>query len=110
MKKLFDELFETSYGCTTKINQQNISLKDNGDSWVAEIILPGFSKKDVSINTDNEILEIKAENNERLSKNIKLSLNGIISIDKISSKLQDGILKLKLPKISEVKKISINVD
>jgi CRISPR type III-B/RAMP module RAMP protein Cmr1 len=110
MKTLFDELLETSYGCTTKINQQNVSVKDAGDVWAAEIILAGFSKKDVSITADNETLKIEANNDERQSKRITLSLNSLVAIDQISSKLQDGILKLKLPKISQVKKISINVD
>jgi CRISPR type III-B/RAMP module RAMP protein Cmr1 len=110
MKTLFEELLETSYGCTTKINQQSVSIKDSGDSWVAEVILAGFSKKDVNINADNETLKIEANNDERQSKRITLSLNSLVAIDKISSKLQDGILKLKLPKISQVKKISVNVD
>ena len=47
MKSLFEELLETSYVCTNKINQTNVSIQDNGDSWIAEVILAGFSKKDI---------------------------------------------------------------
>ena len=110
MKSLFEELLETSYGCTDKINQTNVSIQDRGDSWIAEVVLAGFSKKDISINTNNETLEIKAKNEERKSKEAKLKLNGLVSIDKISSKLQDGILKINLPKLITVNKISIRVD
>ena len=110
MKSLFEELLETSYGCTDKINKTNVSIQDHGDSWIAEVVLAGFSKKDISINTNNETLEIKAKNEERKSKEAKLKLNGLVSIDKISSKLQDGILKINLPKLITVNKISIRVD
>jgi HSP20 family molecular chaperone IbpA len=110
MKLLFDELFETSYGCTNKINQSNVSIQDQGDSWVAEVILAGFSKKDISINANNDTLEVKAKSEERQSREAKLKLNGLVSIDKISSRLQDGILKIKLPKLTTANKISIRVD
>ena len=109
MKSLLDELFETSYGCTNKINP-NVSIQDNGDSWIAEVILAGFSKKDISISTNNETLEVKAKNEERQPREAKLKLNGLVSIDKISSRLQDGILKIKLPKLTTANKISIRVD
>jgi HSP20 family molecular chaperone IbpA len=110
MKSLFEELLETSYGCTNKINQTSMSIKDLGDFWIAEIILAGFSKTDISINADNETLEVKAKNEERKSKDLRLKLSGLVSIDKISSKLKDGILKIKLPKITTNNKVSISID
>jgi HSP20 family molecular chaperone IbpA len=110
MKSLFEELLEMSYGCRNKINQPDVSIKDNGDSWVAEVVLPGFCKKDISIVSNNETLEVKAKNQERKSKDVKLKLSGLVSIDKISSKLQDGILKIDLPKVTTVNKIPIRVD
>lgn len=110
MKSLLEEILETSYGCTNKINQTNVSIQDFGDFWIAEIILAGFSKKDVSINANNETLEIKAKNEERKPEELKLKLSGLVFVDRISSKLQDGILKIKLPKITAVNKISISVN
>lgn len=110
MSTLLEQLVgSASYGCTTKINQQNISIKNTEEGFAAEVILPGFSKKDVSISADDKILEINAKNNERGNDQFRIKLNGLVSIKDITSKLENGILKLSLPKISSKDKVSISV-
>lgn len=110
MSTLLEQLVgSASYGCTTKLHQSNISIKSSENEFIAEVILPGFSKQDVSILADDKILEINAKNNERESDQFKIKLNGLVSIKDISSKLENGILKLSLPKISSKDRVSITV-
>ena len=110
MSTLLEQIIgSASYGCTTKINQQNISIKNAEEGFTAEVVLPGFSKEDISIFADDKILEINAKNDERGGDQFKIKLNGLVSIKDISSKLENGILKLSLPRISSKDKVPISI-
>jgi HSP20 family molecular chaperone IbpA len=99
----------SSYGCTKNVYNSNVNIKNSDSEFIAEVILPGFSKKDISIFTDDKILEINARKNGRDPAQFKINLNGLVSINNISSKLEDGILNISLPKISAVDRLSISV-
>ncbi|SUM68350.1 small heat shock protein [Staphylococcus saprophyticus] len=102
----------------------DISEKDDRYELKAE--LPGFSKDQIDISYENDMLIISAENNqvneekddegkiiqkERSYSNVKrmYSLNNIDE-DNIEAKFEDGILSIDLPKTenSQRKVIDIN--
>lgn len=92
----------------------NTDIKDEGDKYVLEADLPGFKKEDIKIDVEDDYLTITAERkSDYQEKNKKgsyvrcersygsysrsFSLDGIES-DKISAKLNNGVLELTLPK------------
>ena len=99
----------SSYGRTKHVYNSNVIIRDSYSGFIVEVILPGFSKKDISIFTDDKILEINARKNGRDPAQFKINLNGLVSINNIRSKLEDGILSISLPKISVVDRLSISV-
>ena len=74
-------------------------VKDSGDVYTSEIELAGFSKKDVKLTIEDDAVTIKAKNKER-SREFKLHLNNLVSLDHVTAELKNGLLKLTLPKTS----------
>ena len=99
---------------------------EEDDHYVLEAELPGFEKKDISIDVEGDQLVIRAareESTEEEKKNYihkerhygtytrRFDISGI-DIEKIAAKYEDGVLTLTLPKQEakepEGKKISID--
>lgn len=92
-------------------------LKDNGDSFTLEADLPGFDKKDITIEMDGDVLKISAERHsehedeDKKSKYIRcersygsyereFDISGI-EADAITAKYDNGVLTLNMPKKAE---------
>lgn len=72
--------------------------KDESGNNYLELDLPGIKKEDVQISVKDNFLEIKAE---RKSKNTsverKYTISKNVDCDKISAKMEDGVLTITLP-------------
>ena len=90
---------------------------DMSDHYLLEADLPGFDKKDIDIHIDGDQLIIKASyeaesedqgktyvRRERRNDTFmrSFSMDGI-DVEKISAAYDNGVLKLTLPKMAEVK-------
>ena len=89
-------------------------VTDNGDSYLLEADLPGFDKKDITMDVSGDVLTIRAErhsDHEDKSKQDKyircersygcytreFDVSGI-DTDHIKAKYTDGVLRLEMPK------------
>ena len=89
-------------------------IKDEGDHYVLEADLPGFDKKDIHVDTNGDVLTIRAErHSEHEDKDKKgkyvrcersygsysraFDLSGV-KADAIKAKYENGVLKLNMPK------------
>jgi HSP20 family molecular chaperone IbpA len=72
---------------------------DKDTHYEAEIAIPGFKKSDIKISATQYFLKIDAKNEKR-SFTEKINLANKVDIQNISSKLEDGILTITLPKKS----------
>lgn len=90
----------------------NYSVKENDDAFVAEFLVPGFSQKDLNVEVNDNILIVEGKDNQSgwtqdFSQRFRLpdSTDG----KNMEAKIENGILKLKLPKKKETnsKKITI---
>lgn len=93
-------------------------ITDEGDHFLLVSDLPGFDKKDINIEIDNENLTISAERKSEVKDEEKdkyicmersygkyvrqFGLEGINS-DEIKAKYENGVLRLELPKKKEEK-------
>ncbi len=121
---LLDQMFFTPSrqqgNCDTRLN-----IINNEDSFIVELAVPGYSKEEISINLEQQILKISAEAKENGTADNKFlrrefSLSGFdrsftlpksIDNEKISADFRDGILKITLPRKQEEvirKEISIS--
>lgn len=102
----------------------NTDVIDNGDSFELDAELPGFDRKNIRLDIENDCLTIcaerKTEDSETKPNFIKrerfygscsrsFDLTGI-DVDKITASYTDGVLKLILPKVPEEVPVSRSIE
>lgn len=117
---LVDEFFRND---AVRANFQ-VNVKENENEYGVEAVLPGFKKEDISIKYNENYLTISVNKKEevedetekyihRETSNVsmirKVYLKGIDQ-EKITAKLEDGILQVVVPKADEAKPIEITVE
>ena len=113
-------LFGRDGGTTT----YPVDIRENDDAIVLEAELPGFTKNEIEITTEEGVLTISATHkrereeksdkvhlSERSSRKVTRSFRFPHSVDmtKVNANLTNGILVLTLPKTEEVKPRRIEV-
>ena len=118
MKLDLDSTLEKNLFQSTLMTKKIYSnIKELDDEILLELIVPGFKKNEIEISLENNTLlvhakkETKEENsNEKyilneysskeFSRNFKINPN--VDMESISSKLEDGILTIKVPKMKKI--------
>lgn len=117
----FSELFENDFFSNKFANNlPAVNIKENGNEFKIEVAAPGLKKEDFKITTENDMINISAEHEEKkeekdenytrkeynynsFSRSFILPEN--IKEEDIKAKYEDGILKLSFPKKTETKSI-----
>lgn len=99
-------------------------IKENDDSFNLNISVPGIKKNEIKIELNNGVLEVSGERKtEKTEESDKFHLSEIsygkfsrrfqlpdnVNHEKIDAKVEDGILRLSIPKLDEVKPRQIDV-
>lgn len=107
---VFDEIFTEN-----NIGQPTADVIENDNEFVVEIMLPGFKKENISVNVEDDVLEIEGERkvDDKLKYNRKGSFFGTVKAayqlpdyivgDKVDASFADGILSITIPKDVESK-------
>lgn len=115
---LFNDLFDFNWNGNYAVNAApQMNIKENDASYEMEFSVPGLTKDDLNISidqNDNLVVEMtkKTENEEKDDKNEHylrheftssqfkeiMALPENIYKDKIDAKVENGILKISLPK------------
>ena len=105
---LLDEFFGNYGGFVAESRHERLEEKE--DCWILEISLPGFKKEDVEVKTENGILEIHGKTTrwDKVDYNKIYTLPDEVDQEKISARMEDGILEITLPKYKEEEKKSNN--
>jgi len=93
-----------------------IDVKDEGDHYLVEAEVPGMTRENVDIELGEDSLEIKAKKEEEKEENVegyirkergslsfyrRLPLPEDANKDLIEAKMEDGILKISIPKVDK---------
>ncbi len=78
--------------------------------WAARVDLPGYSREEVSLNFEDHTLTLKAENETRGERNLRLALGDEVETSGINAKLENGILEITLPKKESASTESQNIE
>jgi len=113
-----ENFFERAFQMGNRVNpfeglshrQVPVDLYSDEDAYYVQAELPGVNKKDVSIEIDNAVLEIRAhrstgEEGSKVETNFsrKITVGDDINVDQVKARMEDGILTVTLPK-SETRK------
>lgn len=114
LEKMEKEFFSANNGLSTF----KTDIKDDGDAYLLEAELPGFNKEDIHIDLSDGMLTISAErrsesekkdgkgnviHSERVYGKFERSFDvSAVNEADISAEYTDGVLKLHLPKKTEV--------
>ncbi len=125
---LFDDFFNrdmfnwnNSNFSDTNTTIPAVNIKETPESYEVEVAAPGMTKKDFKVELDGSLLTISSEratqqqdgsNNEKYSRrefsyqSFQRTFDlhkGVVDIDKIEAKYENGLLHLVIPKKEEVK-------
>ena len=106
-KSLFDTIFNDLEFTNGKF--QTDSVQSKGDVYFAKVIMPGVSKKNVSIKSTDEYLSVFVKQNGKNSLLRKITLGGLVDVNSISSKLANGILEITMPKKEVKESVDIKI-
>ena len=117
----FEDFINNLFGSNIYNDIPPYNIVDNDKEFLIEFSVPGFDKKDFSLEVEENNLKVsklssknnKTENNffkrqfnySQFEKNFTIPEE--VSIEKINSKYENGILKIFLPKIKEFKQTKI---
>lgn len=121
---IFDTFFHDDFFTLNSSESEKIKydLGERDGEYLINISLAGFNKNDVAIDIEDNALQIKGERND--DENITYSAKGTfygkfeksftlpddIDEKKIDASFKDGILSIKIPKITEKKKLSKTIE
>jgi HSP20 family protein len=101
-----------------------VNIKETGQSYVLDVVAPGFEKSDFKINLEQDTLTISAEKSQQVKneddkiirneyswKSFKRSftIDEKINEEGIEAKYVNGVLTLNLPRKEEVKTTSKDI-
>ncbi len=111
---VFDDVFDSFFKpmfYEEKFNTMKTDIKENENSYVMDIEIPGFEKKDIGISLENGYLTISAKKEEkqegkkenylRRERNYSCSRSyyvGDVDKDKVKAKYENGVLVVEIPK------------
>jgi len=95
-----------------------VNIVESADGFTLEMLAPGYSKHDIKLHVENDVLTVSAEKkNAELSENERyprrefswksfsrsFSLPDTVTADAITATLTDGVLRLEIPKMENAK-------
>ena len=112
---LFNRFFEGEFNPSNQYPATNI--KETEEAFELSLLIPGYSKEQVNIELEEQVLTVSAEIEEKdespewrkeyrlgsFSRSFRLPKS--IDIDGIKAEQKDGILRLEIPKKKEEQKL-----
>lgn len=83
---------------------------ETDDAWKGEVDLPGFTREEVTVSLDKDRLlvvearqadlpESESRDFSRSEKTLRLRIPREVDAEKLGAKLEDGVLRVTLPKV-----------
>ncbi|GET22167.1 HSP20 family protein [Prolixibacter denitrificans] len=113
---LLDRLFNDSvWNDSFASSRPKANVKEEKDQFVIELVAPGFTKEQININLEKEILTIKGESEKKEQEAARyttrefvagdfvrrFSMPDSVDTENITAGFSNGILEIRLPKREE---------
>ena len=130
MEKDIDKLWQNGWGMlpssfSSFVDQTTMDLYEEDGKLVAEVALPNFSKQEISVNVNGDVLEVSAKHQQKEEEKNKrryyfresnssylrrVTLPEEANSDQIDAKFDNGVLKVSMPLSSTPKLKAKNVE
>ena len=122
VNNVFDELDFFMNSFNSKNNSNNTTIRDCETFYKIILEMPGINKKDISLTINNDVINIKADNNINVSNHKNDTINYSydksyylpedVNKEEINANYKNGLLEIELTKLKsvthELKKIKIS--
>ncbi len=117
---LFDRYFEGEF--TPSISNKAANIKESDDAFEIDMMVPGYTKEQINIELDDNLLTISAEvidKNEEEGWRREFILNSFsrsfqlpktVNNEAITAEQNDGILHILIPKLKEEQKLKKQIE
>lgn len=117
-KSVFDDMFNQDFlpAFGNDFKSLRTDITETKDAYIVQADLPGFSKDDIQIDIENNYLTIRAKRDDRIEERdekdriirkerhfgefYRSFYVNDIDQDRIEAELENGVLKITLPKIT----------
>lgn len=89
-------------------NSSNTSMVVGDDNLIMEFEVPGFSKKDLNVKVENNVLSVSGCTEDR-SFDKSYTLSNVWDATEVSAEAKNGILTITIPKKEEMKSKVVEV-
>jgi len=101
----FGSLLDDFFGASAGVRQPSVDLYEDDQNYYARLELPGVRKDGVDIELENAVLTVSSAHEEKsdearqaFSFQRSISVPDGVDAEKVSAKLDDGILTITMPK------------
>ena len=116
LPEMFNDLFNNNWMLNSHTTAPAVNVLENENSYMVEVAAPGMEKKDFKISLEDEQLVISMEKKENEKKDSSHDLRREFNyasfkqayvlpedvvVDKVSAKMENGVLTIVLPKKEE---------
>jgi HSP20 family protein len=121
---LFPSPWPTFYPAIPEVRTPLVDLEDQGKNFLLKAEMPGFKKKDIEIDVQEDSISVSAEvgwsydkkEQEYICKEREcrsfyrsIMLPEDVDVEKVSAELSDGLLEVNLPKKKPKKKRKVSI-
>lgn len=120
LERFLGDVFRTTRFDGRELKYPLVNIAENTEGYVVDVCIPGVAPDDVELTITARNLIIKGERKSPEGRYYRqergagafqraLSLNVPVDRDKVTAKSENGILRVRLPKIDDVKPRSISI-
>jgi HSP20 family molecular chaperone IbpA len=106
----FDHYLDGAFFRLSNSYESRLKLSETDCCYELSLQLPGYSSKEVEVSVKDYVLRVEAKN-EKFGETLReITLWDGIDFDKVSGKIENGILSVQLPKIENIKPKKIKIE
>lgn len=111
IEDIFNTVHTTFNDIYSDVDIKHKFIKDE-ENYGIELVLPSYEKEDITIDFENNLLTVSSDINEGWKKEFKktFKIKQGIDAENITAELNDGILKIILPRNEDSKSKKIKID